>query len=309
MRIKEYFDFRLSLGFAMRNTNYVFIEFDNFVFKKYSNFHFITREMITEYIKTKNHLSFSSKNYRLALIRGFCKYLYHKNTQNYIPEFRLIKSEKSKFKPYIFSHSEVQLILKKLKSPSKRKINTASYVATVGLLYTTGLRVGEVCRLNLEDVDFRNKMLFIRRSKFYKSRLVPVSGSVVEVLKKYKLKRLGCFRATNQKEPFFVGVTGNRLHENLIGRQFRKAVKELGITSVLQTNPRLHDLRHTFATRTLEEIYQKGKNPEIVLPILATYMGHVDLTHTQTYLHASQELLMVASDKFNKYSKSIRRKI
>ena len=277
MRIKEYFDFRLSLGFAMRNTNYVFIEFDNFVFKKFSNFHFITREMITEYIKTKSHLSFSSRNYRITLIRGFCKYLYHKDTQNYIPESRLIKSEKSKFKPHIFFHREVQLILKKLESLSKRKINTASYVVTVGLLYTTGLRVGEVCRLNLEDVDLRNKMLFIRRSKFYKSRLVPISDSVAEVLKKYKLKRLGYFKTTNKKEPFFVGVTGSKMHENLISKQFRKAVKELGITPVFRTNPRLHDLRHTFATRTLEETYQEGKNPEIILPVLATYMGHVNV--------------------------------
>ncbi len=299
---EEYMEFRLSLGFSMRNTKYVFIEFDNFIFKNFPKSKFITREMIITYIATTKHLHSSSRSYRVTLLRVFCKYLYQQCPKTYIPEPKLVKYGKRNVIPYIFNDCEIESILKSLKQMPKKNLLRETTFVIVGLLYSTGLRVGEVSRLNLGDVDLKGKILFIRRSKFYKSRLVPISDSVVETLKLYKLKRLGHKRTKKQDDPFFIGMTGNRVFENAIGKRFRKVVNELSLFTDNGTRPRLHDLRHTFATRSLEELYENGKNPESYLPALATYLGHVNLTYTQTYLHPTNNTLKIAGDKFNKYS-------
>jgi integrase len=306
---QEYIEFRLSLGFSMRNTNYVFIEFDNFLFENYSKSHNITRKMIIDYIATTKHLHSNSRGYRVTLLRGFCKYLYQQNPKTYIPEPKLIKYGKRKVCPYIFNDKEIELILKKFKKMPKKNLLRETNFIIIGLLYSTGLRVGEISRLNLDDVDLKNRVLSIRRSKFYKSRLVPISDSVTDTLKLYKLKRLSHKRTTNPSDPFFVGMTGNRVFENAISKKFRKVVNELNLLTDKGTRPRLHDLRHTFATRALEQVYKNGKNPESFLPALATYLGHVNLTYTQTYLHPTNKTLKVAGDRFNNYSSLDKRKL
>jgi len=308
-KFQEYIDFRLSLGFSMRNTNYVFIEFDNFVFENYPKSKTITRKMIVDYVATSKHLHSSSRCYRVTLLRGFCKYLYQQNPKTYIPEPKLIKYGKRKVSPYIFTDKEIELILKQFKEMPKKNLLRETNFVIIGLLYSTGLRVGEISRLNLGDVDIKRRVLTIRRSKFYKSRLVPISDSVVETLKQYKLKRLGHKRTKNPDDPFFVGMTGNRVFENAISKKFRKVVNELNLLTDKGTRPRLHDLRHTFATRSLEEVYKKGKNPESYLPALATYLGHVNLTYTQTYLHPTNKTLKIAGDRFNNYSSLDKRKL
>jgi integrase/recombinase XerD len=300
---KEYIEFRLSLGFSMRNTNYIYIEFDNFIFEKYPKSKIITQEIIISYLATTKHLHSSSRGYRVTLLRVFCKYLYQQNPRTYIPGPKLIKYGKRKVIPYIFNDNEIKSILRSLKKMPKKNILMETNFVIIGLLYSTGLRVGEISRLNLEDVDLKEKMIFIKRSKFYKSRLVPVSDSVVNILKLYKLKRLGHKRTTNQEDPFFIGMTGNRVFENSISRRFRNVIKSLNLLNDQGVRPRLHDLRHTFATRSLEEIYEKGKNPESFLPALATYLGHVNLTYTQTYLHPTKHTLKIAGEIFNEYSK------
>ena len=309
-KFKEYMEFRLSLGFAMRNTNYVFIEFDNYIFEKYPKSKIITREIIISYLATTKHLHSSSRGYRVTLLRVFCKYLYQQNPKTYIPEPKLIKYGKRKVVPYIFNDNEIKSILRSLKKMPKKNLLKETHFVIIGLLYSTGLRVGEISRLNLADVDLKGKMIFIKRSKFYKSRLVPISNSVTDILKLYKLKRLGHKRTTNQEDPFFVGMTGNRVFENANSRRFRNVIKSLTLLTDEGTRPRLHDLRHTFATRSLEEIYENGKNPESFVPALATYLGHVNLTYTQTYLHPTKHTLKIAGEKFNEYSKkSSKRKL
>lgn len=304
-KIKEYMEFRKSLGFSMRNTAYVYAEFDNYLAKQYSAVKVISREMMIKYLSTTTHLHSTSRGYRVTLLRGFCRYLYQKDPRNYIPEPKLLPYGKRRLKPYVFTDIEINEILKMLRKLPKRGVCSESTVTVIGLLAVTGLRVGEACRLNLEDVDFKKKNLFIRRSKFYKSRIVPISRSTVDALIRYKLKRLGYYRTTDPLAPFFVGMTGARPHENGISKKFRQIIRTLKIKTSLSARPRLHDLRHSFATHSLERVYHSGKDPEAHLPALATYLGHVNLDYTQTYLHPSIELLRTAGEKFNHYSQSI----
>ncbi len=303
LKISEYIDFRKSLGFSMLNAGYVFNEFDDYLAKHYVKATIITRSMVVEYLGTTKHLHSTSRNYRVTLLRGFCRYLYQQDSRHYVPEKRLLPSGHRKLIPYIFSDDDINRIIKKIQCGPKRKIISLTNSTVVTLLAVTGLRVGEACRLNVSDVDLKNGILHIQRSKFYKSRIVPISKTTVSALIYYKQTRMGYFRTTDAMAPFFVGMTGHRVIKEGVGRAFRRSVRALKISGGQGSLPRVHDLRHTFATRSLEKISHGGGDPQAHLPALATYLGHVNLDYTQTYLHPSTELLRTAGNRFNNYSK------
>lgn len=302
-QIVEFIAFRKSLGFTMRNTAYVYSEFDRYLKKHYPTMTVVRRQMVIGYLSTTAHLHSTSRSYRVTLIRGLCRYLYQQDSRNYVPEPKLLPYGKRKLTPHIFSDSEINRIIEKLKRGPKRKISTLTNSTVIALLSVTGLRIGEICRLNIEDVDFKNSLLRIQRSKFYKSRIVPISRSTVDALILYKQTRVGYYRTTDPTAPFFVEALGKRLHENGVGRKFRKALRDLKICTNQGTTPRLHDLRHTFATRSLENVYQSSNDPQASLPALATYLGHVNLDYTQTYLHPSVELLRSAGERFKSHAR------
>ena len=305
-KIDEFISFRRALGFTMRNTEYVYAEFDNYLAKNQPGMTIVTRQMLIDYLSTTTHLHSTSRGYRVTLIRGLCRYLYQQDPRHYVPEPKLIIYGKRKLVPHIYSKRQINSIINKLQKGPKKKISTMTHSTAVALLSVTGLRVGEVCRLSIADVDFKNQLLYIQRSKFFKSRIVPISRSTVAALILYKQTRVGYYRTTDATAPFFVGAFGGRLHEVAVGRKFRHAVRDLKIYTNQGTRPRLHDLRHTFATRSLEQVYQSGRDPEASLPALATYLGHVNLDYTQTYLHPSIELLRSAGERFSNYSNTAR---
>lgn len=297
-QILEFMRFRKSLGFAQRNTAYVFAEFDRYLKKKHPKARVITRPMVTGYLSTTVHLHSTSRGYRVTLLRGLCRYLYQKNPAHYVPEARLVPGGKRKLKPHVYTDAEIRRILAKLRNSLVPK----AYLTAVSLLFATGIRAGELERLNIEDVDLEAGVLSIQRSKFYKSRLVPVSTSTRRALLIYRELRLESFPTVDCKAAFFVGFTGLRLRAQMTSRIFRRAVRSLGLKTACGTWPRLHDLRHTFATRAMHAVYASGNDPSAHLPVLATYMGHVNLDHTQTYLHPSIELLAKAGTKFKAFS-------
>lgn len=301
-KIYEYISFRKSVGFTMRNTEYVFKEFDDFLSINYPKVRIITRPVFIDYLTSIKQIHLRARNYRVTMLRGFCRYLFQQDNRHYVPEKRILPNGKRKVVPYIFSDDDIRKILNEIKSRPKRKIVNFSKGTVISLLSVTGLRVSEACRLNMSDVDLKQGIIHIKRSKFFKSRIIPVSESTVQALIYYKQTRMGYFRTTDPLAPFFVGMTGHRIIRENIGRIFRQAIRELKINTDQGTIPRVHDLRHTFATRSLEKVSLSGGDPEAHLPTLATYLGHVNLDYTQTYLHPSAELIRSAGDKFSNYS-------
>jgi len=152
--------------------------------------------------------------------------------------------------------------------------------------------------LNLEDVDTDNAVLHIRESKFFKSRLVPLTLSSASALETYKRLRAECGHDQRPNAPFFVNEQARRCSYSAVLDNFRVLVRQLGITTAQGRNPRMHDFRHSFATRYLHEVYETGKDPNASLPFLATYLGHVKITYTQIYLHPSSSLLATAGQRF-----------
>jgi integrase len=168
------------------------------------------------------------------------------------------------------------------------------------LLYSTGLRAGEVSRLCIGDVDLAARTLFVRETKFFKSRLVPISESLAVELATYLEKR-GALAATSPRAPFFISRCRRSIPPRNLSFVFHELVKSAGIAARPGGHgPRLHDLRHTFAVRRVLGWYRAGADVTVKLPLLATYLGHGNVLSTHVYLTATAELLREASGRFER---------
>jgi integrase len=171
----------------------------------------------------------------------------------------------------------------------------ATYQTLLGLLAASGLRIGEAIRLNREDVDARHGLVRVLNSKFGKSREVPLDESVMRALDAYRRRRDQlCPRPAS--EAFLVSTVGTRLHRANVERTFIKLRRQLGLKPRSpRCRPRLHDLRHRFAVNTLIDWYRQGVDAQARLPVLSTYLGHVEPRDTYWYLTAAPELLELAA--------------
>ena len=176
-------------------------------------------------------------------------------------------------------------------------LRAATYETLVGLLATTGLRMGEAIRLDSADLDWDNGVLTVRSSKFGKSREVPLHPSTLDALQAYQLRR--DHLCPRPKAPsFFLSMRGTRLDQPTVGSTFLLLVRQARLRPrSLRCRPRPHDLRHSFAVRTLLNWYRAGDDVESKLPLLSTYLGHVSPASTYWYLSGAPELLALASQR------------
>jgi integrase/recombinase XerD len=234
--------------------------------------------------------------YRFAIARGFCMAS---------PLPTLVPKPPQPFVPYIYSHEELRRLLEATSwcEHPRSKVRAITYRALVLLLYGAGLRISEALALTLNDVNLSIGLLQIRESKFYKTRLVPLSPDLVNVLTSYASQR-SKNHWTQPDTPFFVcrsgqGVT-RRAADAIFSRLRRHASVQRHDGGRFQ--PRLHDLRHSFAVHRLISWYRQGADVQRLLPELATYLGHVHIAATQRYLTMTPELLREASQRFERYA-------
>ncbi len=159
------------------------------------------------------------------------------------------------------------------------------------------MRLGEALNLQPHDVDWAESVLTIRGAKFGKSRLVPLHPSTREVLLAYAERRDHIY-APRQVSYFFVSSQGTRLIATNVSKIFRHLSRQIGIrTPSAKTGPRIHDFRHRFAVETLLEWYRNGEEISRRLPVLSTYLGHGNVTHTYWYLSSTPELMTAAAER------------
>ena len=172
------------------------------------------------------------------------------------------------------------------------------------LLYATGLRISEALNLNLDDVDLNDRVLYVRRSKFYKTRLVPIGTDLTQVLREYAQRRHKRSRL-DPDAPFLLTSRGERVLRAGAEQAFRWMRSQAEVRRQDQDGgryqPRLHDLRHTAAVTRLVSWYREGVDVQRLLPQLATYLGHVHISGTQCYLSMTPELLQQASGRFEQF--------
>lgn len=297
--IAQYLQWRRSLGATLRGTEYALNKFDSYLSQYFPDAETVTKPMIVGYLQMLSHLQASTLYARFMYLRQFCRFLFQLNPDSYVPEKRLIRRGPTIRLPHIYTTEEATKLIKLARMLNPHgSLRPHTYSTLISLLWVSGLRIREALKLNLEDVDTDNAVLHIRESKFFKSRLVPLTLSSATALETYR--RLRAEHGYDQRPgaPFFINEYARRCSYSMVFITFRDLVRQLGIRTVQGCPPRIHDFRHSFATRYLNEVYQKGKDPNAFLPLLATYLGHVNISHTQVYLHPVSGLLAIAGQKF-----------
>lgn len=258
-----------------------------------------TPVLVERYLATTKHLHPGTQANRLSVVRQFCRYLRQLEPECYIPDATFKWARRPSRLPHIFSETEIRSLLRSAGDLAPaNSLRPETYVTLFGLLYATGLRCGEAFALNFAHVDLERDLLFVQEGKFGKSRWVPISPSISRVLWRYIEKRRRV-APTAPGDPLFITSTGRRLYHTNADLAYRQALKNCGLRGGKGCpGPRLHDLRHSFACRRLLEWYREGKDVNALLPALATYLGHVNVTSTQVYLRATAELLGAANERF-----------
>lgn len=234
--------------------------------------------------------------YSFALARGYA-------THSPVPIERIRPS--SRFTPYIYSHDDLRRLLDAVEASQWHghcRLHHRTLRVLLIVLYGCGLRIGEALRLTAADVDLTGQLLIIRQTKFDKSRLVPIGRQVTDALRRYAENARHQSKQSGTNVPFFTTLTGTPISVDLADRSFYRLRRKAGIRRAGTYQPRLHDLRHTFAVHRLLSWYRHGRDVQALLPHLSTYLGHLNLTGTQRYLTLTPELAAQAADRFEHYA-------
>ncbi|MGH8570140.1 MAG: tyrosine-type recombinase/integrase, partial [Gammaproteobacteria bacterium] len=229
---------------------------------------------------------------------GFARHRSATDPRTQIPPQGLLPFQPKRARPYLYSDDEIRSLLHAARNMPCRyersELRPWIYHCLFGLLSVSGLRLGEARSLELQDVDLKAAVLTIRGAKFGKSRLLPLHASTCKVLADYIARRNRHWAARPVSSYLFVSNRGNRLDSAAIHRTFYALSRQIGLRGMASHGPRLHDMRHVFATTTLVRWYKSDQDPERRLPILSAYLGHVHVADTQWYLSGSPELMREA---------------
>ena len=275
--------------------------FDRFLVEQHLSEPRITREITERYIESLSHLAPRTRYNRFCVVKQLCEYLARTNSEGYVPEPLKVIPSQGAHQPYIYSNSEIQALMAAASQlPHESSLRPHTYQTLLGVLYSTGIRIGEASALNLEHFHSQEQMLYIAEGKFRKARWVPLSGSTCRALEQYVCKRLQ-MSPRSPDSPLFLNQRSCQLHHCTVNQTFRQLLKQCGIHHSKHTGPRIHDIRHTFAVHRLLAWYRDGEDVNARLPWLATYMGHVDIHSTQVYLRATPELIEQVHRRFHNH--------
>ena len=270
-------------------------------FDRYVNAHApaapLRRETLMQYVTSLDRLSPRGRDNAVGVVWSAVSHAQrHGAPINALPE-RPTRPWRfwSRRQPRIVSGTEVESLLATARQlPPKGSLRPATIATLVGLLYTTGIRIGEALALDVGDLNRRDRILTIRNGKFGKSRVLPLRQSVAEALACYVVHPLRPI-GTGQTDTFFV----SRLRRRLADSTARSAIATVCLQAgIAHPQPRPHDFRHTFAVSRIAAWYQEGRDVNTLLPALSTYLGHVSVENTRLYLTANGALLEQAAQRF-----------
>lgn len=235
--------------------------------------------------------------FRMSVVRGFASYLHALDEAHEVPPSDLYPNRVHRTVPYLYCQKEIAALMGAASS-LRFPLRQATYRTLIGLLAVTGMRVGEAIRLDDNDVDLKHGVLTVRQGKFGKTRELPLHHSTSDALRAYtRLRDRVCPEPATGA--LLISPAGTRLLYTNVSHTFLDLLERAGIhrQSAAGRRPRLHDLRHAFAVRTLLDWYRDGVEVQPRLPLLSTYLGHVHPKDTYWYLQAAPELLQIAAER------------
>jgi len=256
----------------------------------------VTVDNALEWVRMPASGSASWWAFRLSVVRGFAGYLHALDPAHEVPPADVLARRSRRAIPYLYSDREIAALIAAT-AALRGELRRATDRTLIGLLAVTGMRVGEAIRLDRPDLDLRHGVLTVRESKFGTSRELPVHPSTVAALRGYLRVREAHHHA-HVSDALLISPAGTRLIYCNVHATFRQLRRDAGLRPRSgPCRPRIHDLRHGFAVRTLLDWYRAGVEVQPRLPLLSTYLGHVHPRHTYWYLSAAPELLAIASQR------------
>jgi len=295
----EYLSLRRSLGFSLEGDGRLLMNFIDHLERDGATQ--VTTELALSWAtRTRAGVNPAHWNRRLAVVRIFAKHLHAIDGLTEIPPADLMPHRYRRVAPHLYTAEQIDALLRQA-SILPHPLRALTYTTLIALLAVTGLRTGEACQLDNDDVDLAAGVLTIRAGKLNKAREVPLHPTTSQALDTYRRRR-DQLRPGPATPAFFVNTAGRRLNAHHVPVTFARLHTAAGIQPVPGGRaPRVHDLRHTFCLTTMLGWYRSNVDVRAQLPLLSTYLGHVDPISTYWYLQAAPELMTLAAQRLDRY--------
>lgn len=298
-RMVQFIAFKRLQGYDYTAGAHVLGLFDTFLSNRAGAGEELGAEELDDYRAQVKGLKRSTQFGRLSVVRQFSLYLHAIRAESALFPRSLIPRQPRSIRFCPLSPAQIGALMATAAiGQGGNAIRAYGIRFLIGLLYSTGLRISEALALNVGDVDRKQATLFIRRGKFGKERLVPLSPSTLAALQEWLDRRAG-YADNAPSAPLFMAGGNRRLNRYQAYHAFRRLCLRGGVTG--EPAPRLHDLRHNYACRCLALWREAGEDVDALLPVLANVMGHVDFHATEVYVHIEAAALRQASLKFHQH--------
>jgi integrase/recombinase XerD len=289
--LEDYLRIRRRLGFKLKADQRLLEDFVGFLER--AGAERITTELALRWARLPVDAHPHRWRQRLGIVRVFARYVATLDPSSEVPSKDLLPARRPRVAPYIYSPAEVSALMGAAGALTP-PLRAAGFRTVIGLMATTGLRLGEALWLDRADVDLRDGAVHVR-ARQHKQREVPLHPTVTSALREYARRR-----DRHSPEPpspaFFINTRGGRLSKSEFNHQFAKLIAQIGLEGAGErARPRPHDLRHTMAVQTLLDLHHAGEDVDRRMPELSMLLGHVDPASTYWYLEAVPELMALIS--------------
>jgi integrase/recombinase XerD len=256
-----------------------------------------------DWCKAHEHLASGVRRIRMLEVHAFCLYRRRTEPGCFLPDPGTFPPYHQRLRPHIFTESEITRLLKAasgMKGNPSTPLRPELTRLAIVLLFTTGIRRGELLNLTEGDYNRQERTLHIRRTKFYKSRLLPVHDGIASEIEQYLAARVKLKLPSSATTPLIWNATrGGRAYTGTgISCCIKPLLRQCGIKAASGLSPRIHDFRHSFAVNALLRWYHAGADVDAKLQLLATYLGHGSALSTHHYLHFIEPMRAAASKRF-----------
>jgi integrase len=299
----RYVELKRALGRRFDREARVLQSLDRFLRDEATTYPDLSAAAFQVWCRTQEHVASGVRRHRMLDVYNFCLYRRRTESQCFVADPTLFPKLRQRLRPYIFSEKEVARLLRvasKLNRVPTSPLRPEVIRLAIVLLFTTGIRRGELLRLTLADYDRRDSTLLIRGTKFYKSRLLPLNRDISDEMDRYLHARAQRKLPVSPDTALIWNARkGGRAYTGT-GLQgcLRPLLQKCSIFTAKGRVPRIHDARHSFAVNVLLRWYREGADVEAKLPLLATYLGHGSALSTHYYLHWIEPLRTAAGERF-----------
>jgi integrase len=292
--VDDYLRLRRGLGFTLAYDGVLLLQFVEYL--QAADAISVTTELSIAWAQLPQGVAPISWSHRLGAVRGFARYMTTIDASTEVPPSGVFGGQAPRPTPYLWSERDISRLLKaatELQSPFR----AATYESFLGLLAVSGLRSGEAIGLQAGDIDLDAGVITVTQAKFGRARLIPLHSSTTTKLASYACRR-DELHPRRRSTTFFVSQVGTSLNSSTVNHTFRQLVTSLALDGG-DVHPRMHDLRHSFAVRTLINWHRAGHDVQARIPALVSYLGHVNPASTYWYLSASPELMELAAGRLD----------